>query len=90
MKFCLEFNNMVDKITKSLNKFSKTERELIKNILLKIKSGTFDNLDIKKLKGRDDVYRVRKGKIRIIYRFSKKEIYLLVIEKRNDKTYKNI
>ena len=81
---------MVDKIQKALNKFSKTEKEIVKKILLKIKSGKFDNLDLKKLKGQNNIYRIRKGKIRIIYRFVKEEIYLVVIERRSDKIYKNI
>ena len=79
---------MVDKITKTLGKFSASEKELVKKILLKIKSKKFEGLDLKKLKGRDDIYRVRKGKIRIIYRLEKEEISLLTIEKRNDRTYK--
>jgi len=81
---------MVDKITKALNKFSRIEREIVKKILLKIKLGKFNNLDLKKLKGRSDIYRIRKGKIRIMYRVVKEEIYLIAIEKRSDKTYKNI
>jgi len=36
--------------------------------LNELKFGSFKNLDIKKLKSRDDIYRVRKGNIRIIYR----------------------
>jgi mRNA-degrading endonuclease RelE of RelBE toxin-antitoxin system len=47
-----------------------------------------DSLDIKKLKGRDDIFRVRKGDIRIMYRFEKEKIFLLSIERRNDNTYK--
>jgi len=90
MRFYLEFRNMVDKIQKALNKFSKIEKEIVKKILLKIKSGKFNNLDLKKLKGRNDIYRIRKGKIRIIYRFEKEDIYLMAVERRNDKTYKNI
>jgi len=81
---------MVDKITKALNKFSKTEKQLIKKILLKIKSGSLESLDLKKLKGRDDIYRVGKGKIRIIYRLVQQEIFVIAIEKKSDKTYKNI
>ena len=80
---------MVDKITKALSKFSASEKELVKKMLLKIKSRKFDSLDLKKLKGRSDIYRVRKGKVRIMFRLTKEEIYILAIEKRNEKTYKN-
>ena len=47
-------------------------------------------LDLKKLKGRNDIYRIRKGKIRIIYRVDNKQIYLLAIERRSENTYKDI
>lgn len=81
---------MVDKIKKILTQFSAKEKEWVKNLLLQIKNNKLDNLDFKKLKGRDDIYRVRKGKIRIIYRINKGEIYLLAVERRNEGTYKNI
>lgn len=81
---------MVDKIQKALNKFSEKEKELVKNLLIEIKNNKLGNLDLKKLKGRDDVFRVRKGKIRIIYRMKLGEVYLLAIERKSDKTYNNI
>lgn len=94
---------MVDKITKALSKFTKKEKELVKILLLKINNtppfipplqgegrGVGFGLDLKKLKGRNDIYRIRKGKIRIIYRIDGKQIYLLTIEKRNENTYKDI
>ncbi|MCF6276616.1 MAG: hypothetical protein L3J07_02080 [Candidatus Magasanikbacteria bacterium] len=81
---------MVDKIQKALNKFSNSEKQKIKIILLKIKTRKFTGLDAKKLKGRDDIYRIRKGKIRIIYIIKNGEVCLLTIERRSDKTYKNI
>ena len=81
---------MVDKITKALNKFSAKEKELVKNLLLKINKNNVSGLDVKKLKGRSDIYRVRKGKIRIIYRIDDSQVYLLAIEKRDENTYKDI
>ncbi len=92
---------MVDKITKALNKFTQKEKELVKILLLKINNtppfipplkgeGRGVGFDLKKLKGRNDIYRIRKGKIRIIYRVEDKQIYLLAIEKRSENTYKDI
>ena len=64
------------------------EKEIVKAILVKIDCLDFNGLDIKKLKGRQDIYRVRKGKIRIIYRFNTdSKIIILTIERRNDNTY---
>ena len=59
------------KIQKLLNSLSEKEKSKIKEILFKIKSQDFNNLDIKKLKGREDIFRARKGKLRIIFFFRK-------------------
>ncbi len=78
----------MDKISKALKKFSSKEKKLVKLILEKIKKSDFKDLKIKKLKARQDIYRIRKGNIRIIYRIENKRIILLTIEKRSDNTYK--
>lgn len=80
----------MDKVTKALSNLSPKEREVIKSILLKIKSNSLSGFDLKKLKNCDDVFRIRKGKLRII--FTKKDdgqYFILAIERRSDKTYNN-
>ena len=80
---------MVDKIQKVLNKLNSKEKNKIKQILLDLKNNKFTDYDIKKLKARDDIYRIRKGKIRIIYKINQGgKIYLLTIERRSDTIYK--
>jgi len=78
----------MDKIEKVLNRLSPKERKRIKEILLQIDKGNFQNLDLKKLKDRDDVFRVRKGNIRIILRKIDGSIKVLGIERRSTTTYK--
>ena len=78
----------MDKVKKALGKLKEKERKIVKNILEKIDRGIFDNLDIKKLKGYSDIFRVRKGNIRIIFRKTNKGIFMLSIERRQEKTYK--
>ena len=78
----------MDKITKALQKFDKKQRQAIKNILVNIKNKIFRELDVKKLKSRDNIFRVRKGKIRIIYCLKQEKIMILSIERRGEKTYK--
>lgn len=78
----------MDKITKVLRKLTPKERERIKQILRQLNSRDINGLDIKKLKGRNDIFRLRRGDIRIIYRLTEKEIFILAIERRNEKTYK--
>jgi mRNA-degrading endonuclease RelE of RelBE toxin-antitoxin system len=78
----------MDKIKKALKKLTTEEREIAKAILAKIDQGNFSALNIKKLKGRQDIYRVRQGKIRIIYRIGDdKKISVLTLGRKNDNTY---
>ncbi len=77
----------MDKIKKALKKFTEKEKKIVKNILGKISERDFNNLDIKKLKNREDIFRIRKGKIRIVYIIKNNNIKILLIERRNDKTY---
>ena len=79
----------MDKIEKVLNALNTKERIQVKHILLSVQSKKFKGLDIKKLKGVNDVFRVRKGNIRIIYKVNGKNIFVLAIERRNEKTYKS-
>ena len=79
---------MVDKITKELKKYSPKEKKWVDFILQKVKRGDFSDLEIKKLKGRQDIYRVRKSDIRIIYRNYNGKVSLITIERRSDNIYK--
>ena len=81
----------MDELEKALKKFTAIERGQIKDILDKLKSGNLRNLDIKKLKDRKDIYRVRKGDLRIIYKLGAgKKISILAIERRSKRTYRNL
>lgn len=80
---------MTDKITKELNKFSVKEKETVKELLIQIKARDFVGLNRQKLKGQKSIYRLKKGRIRIIYSDGGKSIKILAIERRDDKTYKN-
>ena len=65
------------------------ERKKVKAILGKLLDGDTVGSDIKKLKGRDDIFRVRAGDLRIIYRTESKEnIMILSIYRRNESSYK--
>lgn len=76
------------KLKKALQKLSLKEREIIKNIISQIKLGSLSGFDLKKLKNQDNIFRIRKGSLRII--FQKKDdgqYFILTIERRSDKTY---
>jgi len=78
----------MDKIDKALNKLVFKEKEQMKNIIKALQLGRFDNLNIKKLKGFQDVFRVRKGRLRIVYQLLDRKIIILKIDKRKKDTYK--
>jgi len=77
----------MDKIRKALEKLSKKERAQIKTILTRLNSGRFEGLNVKKLRGREDIFRVRKGGFRIIYRLQGQNIFILAIGRRRESTY---
>ena len=74
-------------LKKLLSKFSKEERRILEFLIEKVVSLNWRNLDIKKLKGYKDIFRVRKGKIRIIFIKNEKNISILSIERRREDTY---
>lgn len=74
----------MDKITKALKKLSEKERSAIKQLFVKIQQKNFQNLDLKKLKGYNNIFRVRQGRIRIIFRMEEDNIFILAIERRSD------
>ena len=79
----------MDKPSKSLERLSVKEKKQIKQILNQLSTKQFIGLNIKKLKGREDIFRVRKGNLRIIYRIEKEEIFILTVERRSEKTYRD-
>jgi len=78
----------MDKIEKALVKLTEKERELIRSILQKLSQKKLTGLDVKRLKGYDDIFRIRKGDIRIIYQVRKEKIFILSVERRSESTYK--
>lgn len=72
----------MDKIAKALKKISPSERKKFEELLIKVEANNLKNLDVKKLKGHDEIYRVRKGNMRIIFRKVDEDIFLLAVEKK--------
>ncbi|MDP3793002.1 MAG: type II toxin-antitoxin system RelE/ParE family toxin [bacterium] len=75
-------------LKKLLSRFNRKEKEAIELLLEKVISRNWGNLDIKKLKGYHDIFRLRKGDLRIIYRVADKRISILNIANREEATYK--
>ena len=75
-------------LKKLLSRFNKKEREIIGFLIEKVVSLNWHDLDIKKLRGHQNIFRARKGKIRIIFVKDKKKIFIITIERRREDTYK--
>lgn len=79
----------MDRNEKFLKKLSDREFSSLSKTLRLIKQGDTKTLDIKKLSGHSDVYRVRNGQIQIIFLANREKIDILEISRRDDKTYRN-
>jgi len=75
-------------LKKLLSKFSAEERRILEPLIAAIISLNWRGLDVKKLKGYNNIFRVRKGKIRIIFIKEKNEIFIIAIDRRREDTYK--
>lgn len=75
-------------LKKLLSKFSKGDRVILEHLINRIISLSWGSLDIKKLKGYQDFFRLRKGKLRIIFIKIGKNINIINIEYRKETTYK--
>ncbi len=78
----------MDEIEKVIKKLTESERTAVKKVIKALLSERFEDLDIKKLKGYDGVFRVRKGKIRIVYQTRGKNLIIIKIDRRREGTYK--
>ncbi len=79
----------MDKIDKFLAKLNTHESVNALNAIADILSGKTSTYNLKKLKGYRDVYRVRIGTIRIIYKQLDGDIEVLDVGRRSEKTYKD-
>ncbi|MDO8469446.1 MAG: type II toxin-antitoxin system RelE/ParE family toxin [bacterium] len=81
----------MDPIKKALRRLTVRERRRVEEILNRLRVGRRAGNDVKKLKGRNDVFRVRKGDLRIIYRINDAgELFVLAIERRSERTYRGL
>lgn len=75
-------------LKKLLSRFSRKERVILETLIEKILSSDWHGLDIKKLQGFSDIFRLRKGKLRIVFCKQKSAVTIISMERRNEKTYK--
>ena len=69
-------------------KLNAKEKDILADIITRVLSGNISELDVKKLKGEENKFRVRKGTFRIIFKKDGGNIYVVSADRRNDNTYK--
>lgn len=74
-------------IEKQLRKIPEADRKRIFAALALLMIRNFSNLDRKKLRGYEYIFRIRIGNYRIIYYDDGVEIILKAIKKRDERTY---
>ena len=77
----------MNKIDKFLARIPQDDRQKIILVIEAIIEGNIKNLDIKKLKGASHRYRVRVGVYRIQFEIEGKNIFVVDVSKRDDRTY---
>ena len=75
-------------LKKLLFRFNLEDRIVLEVLIEKIISLNWRGLDIKKLQGYDDIFRLKKGKLRIIFYKRRLGISIINIDRRNEKTYR--
>jgi mRNA-degrading endonuclease RelE of RelBE toxin-antitoxin system len=78
----------MDRLGKALLKLTAQERQWAEKIFEQMTRRDFTGLNVKKLKGYDNIFRIRKGQLRIIYRLEGDCLDLLYLGRRDEKTYK--
>jgi mRNA-degrading endonuclease RelE of RelBE toxin-antitoxin system len=76
------------KIEKELAKFNQKEKQVIKELVTKILAHKWTELNSLKLTNSKDTFRVKKGRIRIIFASVNGNIKIKSIQRRSDRTYK--
>jgi len=80
----------MDRNQKFLKRLSKKEFVAVEEVLQKILARDTTDLDVKKLSGYKDVYRVRAGTVRVIFLDTGDHTEVLEISRRSEDTYKNL
>jgi mRNA-degrading endonuclease RelE of RelBE toxin-antitoxin system len=79
----------MDKNLKFLKRLQAQERIALEQVLKRLLVRDIKTLDIKKLSGYRDVYRVRVGNIRVIFLDTETHVEVLEISRRSGKTYRD-
>lgn len=75
------------KLDTQLAKIPAKDRQEIERIVERIIDRDFSHLDVKKLKGLKNIFRVQRGNFRVIFEFAESGPRIHSIERRSEHTY---
>jgi mRNA-degrading endonuclease RelE of RelBE toxin-antitoxin system len=79
----------MDELQKAIAKLAKEHRAVFDSLMVRLYERNFLGLDLAKLKGHKDVFRVKHGRLRIIFRMNREGLSVLEVGLRNENTYRN-
>lgn len=79
----------MDKVKKAIAKLPKEYKAQFDLLMLKLWARDLVRLNLIKLKGYKDLYRVRKGRLRVIFKMAEGNIEVVQVDLRSEKTYRN-
>jgi len=80
----------MDRVAKLLRKIPVKDRKKLLLVLKQLQKRDFKNLNRKKLKGYDCIYRVRIGNYRIIYFDDGQDLIVKHLKQRNERSYRDV
>ena len=78
----------MDKIDKAIRKFTDGEKKWVREITKALRMKRFDDLNTKKLRGMENIFRVKKGHVRVVYQIRNDQVFVLKVGRRKEDTYK--
>jgi mRNA-degrading endonuclease RelE of RelBE toxin-antitoxin system len=79
----------MDKLEKAIAKLPKEHRKVFDDLSRKLLHRDLTGLNIARLKGYKDVFRLKRGRLRIIFRTSSNNLEIIDIGLRSEKTYRD-
>lgn len=79
----------MDEIKKALAKLPKEYKNTFDIIMLRLLVRNFTGLNIAKMKSHKDIYRLKHGRLRVIFRMNGEQLLVLQVGLRSEKTYRN-
>ena len=79
----------MNSLSKAIKKLGKRDSLIIAGMIEQLLDHDFHGLHITKLKGIGNIYRVRKGRLRIIYCYEGKDLIIMHVGLRSEKTYRD-